>query len=88
LPQYWALATFFIPIAAAIGYGIWLVVSASGMAQSTRAEVVVRAGALAIMGASFALVPRPWARAVAVSFAAALALTLMAVLQVEVFGAA
>jgi hypothetical protein len=87
LPQHWALATFFIPISAAVAYGIWLAVSAAGLAHSTRAEELVRAAALAIMGIGFAFVSRPWARAVAVASAAALALMLLGVLQYEMFRA-
>ena len=40
-PQYWALATFFIPIA----YGIWLLIGVAGVANSTQAETAVRGGA-------------------------------------------
>jgi hypothetical protein len=87
LPQYWALATFFIPISAAVAYGIWLAVSAAGLAHSTRAEQAVRAGALATMSISFALIPRPWARAVAIASAAALALMVLVALEYEMFRA-
>ena len=87
-PQYWALATFFIPIASAIAYGIWLGVSAAGLAHSTQSEEAVRAGALAILSAACALVPRAWARAVAISFGTALVLALLVLLQTTMLGVA
>jgi hypothetical protein len=84
-PRYWALATFFIPIAGAVAYGIWLSFSAADVAHSTRAEEAVRAGALAVMSTVFVLIKRPWARAVAIASAAALVLTLVGFIQFKVF---
>jgi len=40
------------------------------------------------LGAAFGFVPRAWARAVAVSFGAALVLALLVLLQAEMLGAA
>jgi hypothetical protein len=82
------LATFSIPIAAAIAYGIWLGVSAAGLAHSTRAEEAVRAGALLVMSVVFACVPQPWTRAAAVASFAALVLMSIGVLDYEMFRAA
>lgn len=84
-PQNWALATFFIPIASAIAYGIWLVVSAVDLAHSTRAETLVRGGALLCMAVTFGVIPRPWSRAIGVASFFALLLALTAMLQFEVF---
>jgi hypothetical protein len=84
-PRYWALATFFIPIAAAIAYGIWLVVSATGLAHSTPAENATRTGVLVVMSTIFIAIPRPWARAVAIAFAGALVLTLVGLIRFKVF---
>lgn len=85
MPRFWALATFLIPIAAAIAYGIWLAVSAAGLAHSTRAEDAVRAGVLVVMSAIFALIRRPWAGAVAIASVGALVLHLIALIQFEMF---
>jgi hypothetical protein len=84
-PRYWAFATFFIPIAGALGYGIWLGISAAGLAQSTRSEQIVRSSALLIMSAVFLPIARPWSRAIGIAFLCALILVLIGVLQFEVF---
>jgi hypothetical protein len=84
-PKYWALATFFIPIAGALGYGVWLVTSAAGLAQSTRAEEIVRGSALLIVAAVLTPIARPWARAIGIAFIFALVLMLVGMLQFEVF---
>ena len=85
MPRYWALATFFIPIAGAITYGIWLGVSAAGLAQSSRSEEIVRSSALLIMSAVFLPIARPWARAIGIGFLSALIFMLIGVVQFEVF---
>ncbi len=84
-PRYWALATFFIPVASAIGYCVWLVVDESAAATSTRAEEIVRAVVYAVMTAVFLFIRRPWTRAVAVGSAVALVLWLSWIVQFEVF---
>ena len=86
-PQYWALATFFIPISAAITYGVWLGVSAAGLAHSTEAEYAVRTGTLFVLSVLFAFIPKPWARAVVVASVAALVLVLIGVIEYELFRA-
>ncbi len=86
-PQYWALATFFIPISAAIAYGVWLGVSAAGLAHSTEAEYAVRTGTLFVLSVLFAFIPKPWARAVVVASVAALVLVLIGVIEYELFRA-
>lgn len=86
-PQNWALATFLIPIASAIAYGVWLTVNAAGLAHSTQSEEAIRAGAMAVLCAACALVPRAWVRAVAISFGAALVLALLVLLQTTMLGA-
>lgn len=83
--QYWALATFFIPIAGAFGYAVWIGVTAAGLATSTQAEEVVRIAVYAVMSAVFLLIRRPWARAIGIAFAIALVLWLSGVIQFEVF---
>jgi hypothetical protein len=83
-PQYWALATFFITIAGALGYGVWLAVSAANLAQSTQSEEIVRTSTLLIMSAILLLIPRPWARAIVIAFAFALLFELVGVFQFEV----
>jgi hypothetical protein len=80
-PRYWALATFFIPIAGAIGYGVWLCVSAAGLAHSTEAEKIVRTSALLVLSAIFLAISRSWSRAIGVAFAGALFLMLVVVIQ-------
>jgi hypothetical protein len=84
-PRYWALATFFIPIAGTIAYGVWIVVTAAGLAHSTQAEELVRTGALVIMSAIFLLLRRPWARAIGIASAVALVLMLIGVIQFDWF---
>lgn len=81
-PQNWAFATFFIPIASAIAYGVWLVVSGADLAHSIHAEKAVRVGTLAVLAVVFAAIPRAWARAIAVASAAALIL-MMGVLALD-----
>jgi hypothetical protein len=84
-PRYWALATFFIPIAGAITYGIWLGISAAGLAQSSRSEAIVRSIASLILSAIFLPIARPWTRAIGIGFLCALIFMLMGVVQFEVF---
>jgi hypothetical protein len=84
-PKFWALATFLIPITGALGYGIWLTVSAAGLAESTRAEQIVRSGALLILTAVFLPMTRPWARAIGIASVCALIVMLAGVLPFEVF---
>jgi hypothetical protein len=84
-PRYWALATFLIPIAGAVSYGVWIVVSAANLASSTQSEELVRSGVLAILTVIFLLVPRPGTRAIAVAAAVALVLSVAGAVQFEVF---
>jgi hypothetical protein len=84
-PRYWWLATLLIPIAGAVSYGVWLVVSAANLASSTQSEELVRSGVLAILTMVFFLVPRPGTRAIAVAAAVALVLSLAGAVQFEVF---
>jgi hypothetical protein len=85
-PKYWALATFLIPIAGALGYGIWLVASAAGLAESTQAERIVRGSALLIMTAVFMPITRQWSRAIGIASLCALIVLLIGVLELEVLG--
>jgi hypothetical protein len=84
-PRHWALATFFMPVACAIGYCLWLGVSRAGLAESTQAEEIVKTIASLFLSIVFFTIPRPWSRAIAIAFLSAFVLTLIAVLQFEVF---
>lgn len=83
-PRYWALATFLIPITSFVSYGLWIIVGVAGLAESTQSEELVRTGVLAVIAVIFILVPRPWARAIAVASAVSLVLTVVGVFQFEV----
>jgi multidrug transporter EmrE-like cation transporter len=78
------LATFLIPITASVAYGVWLGISAVGLAHSTRAEEWVRGGALLIMTAVFLSIPRSWSRAIGIACVCALIVMLTGVVEFEV----
>jgi hypothetical protein len=85
-PKLWALATFLVPVASAVGYLGWLIfVDTPGLATSTRSEEIVRAAIYGAASIVFLLLRRPWARAVAIACAVALVLWLIGTLQFEVF---
>jgi hypothetical protein len=85
-PRYWALATFLIPFADAVGYICWLVIASTGLATSTQSEELVRTGIYAGMSTVFVLIRRPWARAIAVASVVTLVLWLIGVIQFEMVG--
>lgn len=83
-PRYWALAAFLVPIVDAAGYLVWLVVSATHLASSTQSEEAVRAGIYAGAAIVFAVIRRPWARALAIAASVTVALWLIGVFEFEV----
>jgi hypothetical protein len=60
-------------------------VDTPGLATSTRSEEMVRTGIYAAASIVFLFFRRPWAKAVAIASAVALALWLSGLLQFEVF---